>query len=110
MHALREIAIRIEGRYCWSLSRECIEQRLGLLQVDGVKSLGEPVVHLHQQRVGLSALALELPQATQAHGGAQFEGFCLLVTGHIEGVLKTRLGFVVIQTALSWVVLSCAQE
>src|SRR5262245_45416867 len=35
------------------------------------------------------AFALLLPQAAQAHGGAQLPGFGLLATGHGEGLLET---------------------
>jgi hypothetical protein len=56
------------------------------------------------------ALALALPQATAAYGGAPFERFGLLLTSHSEGVLKTNLGFVLIPTVLGWVALGCAQE
>src|SRR5712692_2990965 len=73
-----------------------VEQRLGILDVGGIKAFAEPVVDRRQQRAGLSALALALPQARQAHGGAEFEGFCLLLTRYVEGVLKTRLSFVLI--------------
>src|SRR5215468_8248949 len=52
---------------------QSVEQRFGLLEVGCIKPLGEPVVHLRQQRAGFGVLALALPQATQAHGGAQFE-------------------------------------
>ena len=48
--------------------RQCLQQRLGLLEVRGVKALGEPAVDRCQQRMGFGALALLLPQATQAHG------------------------------------------
>src|SRR5215510_6558686 len=44
-----------------ALSRELLPQRLGLLQVSGVKALGEPVVDRRQHIVGLCTLALLLP-------------------------------------------------
>src|SRR2546422_4808084 len=47
-----------------SASREILEQRLGLLQVHGLKTLGEPAIDRRQQRRGLSPLALLLPEAT----------------------------------------------
>lgn len=37
------------------------QQRLGFLEIGGVKPLGEPAVHWGQQGVGGSALALVLP-------------------------------------------------
>ena len=87
-----------------------VEQRLGVLKVGGIKAFGEPTIDRRQQRAGLSALAPALPQATQAHGGTQFEGFGLLLTRHVESVLKTCLGFLLISTALSCVALGFAQE
>src|SRR6266705_4185364 len=49
----------LSWRLChWSPSRECVEQGFGFLEVGGVKPLGEPVVDLRQQFVGLGALAL----------------------------------------------------
>ena len=48
--------------------RECLQQRLGLLEVCRVKALGELVIDRHEQFVCLGALALLLPQAAQAHG------------------------------------------
>src|SRR6266567_1332134 len=45
-----------------------VEQRLGLLESGGIKAFGEPAIDRSEQRAGLSALALALPQATQAHG------------------------------------------
>jgi len=72
--------------------RQRVQQRLRLLQVRGVKALGEPGVDRRQQRVGLGALALLLPQAAQTRGGAQLPRFGLLATGHIEGVTKVNSG------------------
>src|SRR6266851_7575150 len=44
--------------------------------------------------MGLSALALLLPEAHQAHGGAQLQRLRLLTAGDSEGLLETgfRLG------------------
>src|SRR5262249_9730366 len=51
----------------------------------GVKALGEPAIDWCQQLAGLDVLALLLPQARQAHGGAQFQRCRLLTAGHLEG-------------------------
>ena len=48
------------------LSRQCLQQCFGVLEVGGVKALGEPVVYRGQQVISFFALALLLPQATQA--------------------------------------------
>ena len=53
------------------LSRQLLQEYLGLLEVGGVKALGEPAVDRRQQRGGLRALPLLRPEATEAHGGAE---------------------------------------
>jgi hypothetical protein len=50
------------------MSGQLFEQRLGLLQVGGVKALGEPAVDWGQQLARLITLALLLPQVAQAYG------------------------------------------
>ena len=52
-------------------SYQLIEQRLGLLEVRRVKSLGELAIDLGQELAGFGTLALLLPQPTQAGGGPQ---------------------------------------
>jgi hypothetical protein len=48
-------------------------------------------------------LALGLPQSRQARGGAEFQGFSLLVAGDIEGLVETGFGFSVkVLSSLSW--------
>src|SRR5215475_2867849 len=46
-----------------------LQQRLGLLEVGGVKAFGEPAVDWRQQGMRFGAHALLLPEATEAHGG-----------------------------------------
>src|SRR5215471_1742313 len=65
--------------------RQRVQQRLRLLEVGGVKPLGEPAVDGCQQLVGFGPLALLLPEARKAHGGAQLPGFGLLAAGNGEG-------------------------
>jgi hypothetical protein len=54
-----------------SLLRQRLQERLRLLQVRGVKAFGEPAVDWRQEVMGCGPLALLLPQAGEAHGGAQ---------------------------------------
>ena len=54
-----------------SLLRQRLQERLGILQVSGVKALRKPAVDRGQEFVGLGPPALLLPQAGEAHGGAQ---------------------------------------
>ena len=50
--------------------RQRVQQRLGLLEVSGVKALGEPMVDGCQEVMGFLALALLLPQASQTRSGS----------------------------------------
>src|SRR6266571_7950261 len=77
-------------------SPQRLQQCLGLLEVSGVKTLGEPAVDLRQHLPGSVALALALPQATQAHGRSQFPRLGLLAAGNVEGLMKTGFGFSVV--------------
>jgi hypothetical protein len=74
--------------------RPRVKQCLRILQVSGVKPLGEPVVDRCQQVVGFLALALLLPQAAQARGSPQLPGLGLLAAGNGQGLLEAgfRLG------------------
>ena len=65
-----------------------VQQCLRLLQVSGVESLGEPAVDLGQEPARFKALALLLPEATEAHGGAQLQGFRPLAAGHVQSPLQ----------------------
>jgi hypothetical protein len=69
---------------------------LWLLQIRRVKSLSEPPINRRQQVVGVLAPALLLPQAGEAHGGAEFQGFGVLVAGDVEGFVETGFGLVFI--------------
>jgi hypothetical protein len=51
-------------------SGQLVQQGFCLLQVGGVKALGESGIDRRQQLSGFSALALLLPQPTEAHGYA----------------------------------------
>ena len=51
------------------LSPELLQQCFGLLEVRGVKALGEPAVDRRQQLVGLDTLVLLLPQVRQTVNG-----------------------------------------
>ena len=74
------------------LPSQFLQQRLGVLQIGGVKTLGEPAIDRREQLARCSALAVLLPQATQARGGAQLPGFGLLAAGNGEGLLEAGFG------------------
>src|SRR6516225_10446809 len=73
--------------------RQRVQQRLGLLEVGRVKALGEPAVDRCQQLASFGALALVLPEASQAGGGAQLPGFGVLALGYTDGVLEAGFSF-----------------
>ena len=74
------------------LSRQLLQQRLRVLEVGGVKALGEPAVDRRQQLLGLRPFALLLPQPAQAQRGAEFVGFGLLLLGNGQGLAQARFG------------------
>jgi hypothetical protein len=74
----------------WALSRASCEQPFGLLEISGVKALGEPAVDRCQHLIGFPALAL--PQPSQAQRRPQFAGFGSLVAGNGEGLLEAGCG------------------
>ena len=65
-------------------SGQLFEQRLGLLQVGGVKALGEPAVALSEQLAGFLGLALPLPQPSSAHYRPQLSRLRVLAAGQRE--------------------------
>src|SRR5947208_2206050 len=71
--------------------RQRVQQHPGFLQVGGVKALSEPAVNLRQQLAGFDALALLLPQATQAHRHPQLQRLGLLAASDVKGL--TKAGF-----------------
>ena len=88
--------------------RQRLQQRLRILQVSRIKTLGEPMVDWCQEVMGFLAFPLLLPQAGEAHRCTQLQGFGLLAASHVEGLLEARLGVGLIPTALDWVALFCA--
>ena len=75
------------------LCRQLLQQRLRLLQIARVKPLSEPAVDRSKQFARLLHLALVAPEACEAHGGAEFPGFCLLLTSDSERALKISFSF-----------------
>ena len=73
--------------------RQRLQQRLGLLEVSGIKALGEPMVDWCQEVMGFLAFALLLPESSETGSGSEFPGFGLLVLGDADGVLEAGFGF-----------------
>ena len=65
---------------------------LCLLQVGGVKTLGEPAIEGRDQLLDFVLLALLLPQLTQAYSRSQLPRFGLLAAGNGQGLLEARFG------------------
>src|SRR6516225_9504348 len=67
------------------LLSELVEQRLRLFEIGGVETLSEPAVDWGKNVAGFCVMALFAVQPCQAHGGAQFPEFCLLLPGDAQG-------------------------
>jgi hypothetical protein len=65
-----------------------LQQRLSLLEVDGVKALGEPAIDLRQELMRGLAQALVLPEPAQAHDRTQFKRLRPLTLGQRQGLLE----------------------
>src|SRR5262249_17473556 len=76
--------------------RQCLQQCLCLLQISGVKPLGEPGIDWCQEVMGFLAFPLLLPESSQAGGGTEFPGFRLLALGYRYGLLVAGFGFSVV--------------
>src|SRR5580693_2258763 len=82
---ISDIAICRRRAICGSSSsRQPVEQRLRVLQIARIEALGEPPVNRGQKFARLLHLALGAPEAGEAHGGAKFKGFSLLLTSDSE--------------------------
>ncbi len=61
-----------------------LQQRLRLLQIGGVKPLGEPAVDRGEEVAGFGGLALGVPEAGEVGGGTEFECSHFLDPGDID--------------------------
>ena len=57
------------GLHC---SRQLVEQRLSLFQVDGVEAFGEPAIDRREQVARFGVAALVTAEPGEARGGTQF--------------------------------------
>jgi hypothetical protein len=73
-----------------AISGQVVQQHFGLLQVGGVKALGEPAVDRRQQLAGFGKFALTLPQPSQTCRRPQFPGLRPLAAGIGEGFDDNR--------------------
>src|SRR5262249_36126530 len=75
------------------------------LQIARVKPLGKPPVNRSKQFARFPHLALVAPEACEAHGGAEFPGFGLLVASDGEGAPSPKFS-----PAFRYAVIRAAQE
>jgi hypothetical protein len=80
--------------------RQPFQQRLRVLQIARLEPFSEPAVNGSEQSVSLLRLALIAPEACEAHGGAEFPGFCLLSASGGECALEVCFGFWDVELAL----------
>ena len=76
-----------------SLGAQLCEKGFGFLEVSGPKAFREPGIDLCQELARLLALALLLPQPTQAHRCPQLQHLCLLAAGRVQRLLEQPLRF-----------------
>ena len=74
------------------LSGEIGQQRLGLLQICGVKALGEATIERGEEIAGCRAFTLAVPEQAQPDRGAEFKGPGPLAPGQGQSVLETGFG------------------
>ncbi len=77
----------------WLSGVQLIEQRLGLFQIERVKTFIEPAVDRSEQFAGLLRLSLIAPEPRHAHCSAEFKGLCLLLTRNRERALEISFCF-----------------
>src|SRR6185369_13383859 len=73
-------------------SGQLFHQRLGFLQVPGIKPFSEPAIGLCQHLVSFFLFAWLLLQTGQAYGCPELQRLRLLPTSYLDGCLKTRFG------------------
>src|SRR5215475_13584513 len=76
-----------------ALSMKLVEQGLGLSQVAGVKTFGEPIVDWGEKVTCRLPLALIVQKPRHAHGRTQFPRLCLLSSRNGQRMFEIRLRF-----------------
>ena len=74
-----------------AISSQLIEQRLCLLQIGGVETLGEPVVDGRYEVRRLPALVFPDQDPCQVRGGSEFEKARFLSAGYAQGIAQIFL-------------------
>ena len=73
--------------------RQLVHQHFRFPQIARAKPLSEPPVQRSQQFARLLQLALVAPEACEAHGGAEFPGFGLLLASDSKCAIKMLFCF-----------------
>jgi hypothetical protein len=76
-----------------TLRRQLLQQRLRFLQIARVVALREPPINRSKHLARLPHLALGAPEACEAHCGAEFPGFRVLLTSDGESAFEIHLTF-----------------
>src|SRR4051794_35204015 len=71
---------------------QLLQQQLGLLQVERIKSFGEPAVNGREKITGFAVPVLFAPEARQADRCLQFQELCALQLRYREGLMIASLG------------------
>src|SRR6202023_2813813 len=71
---------------------QLFQQRPGLLQVERVKSFGEPAIDRREKITGFAAPLLFAPEPRQADRCLQFQKLCALQLRYRERLMVTPLG------------------
>jgi hypothetical protein len=72
--------------------RQLLQQHLRLLQIERVEAFRKPAIHRSEQLASLLRFALVAPEACEAHGGAEFPRFGLLLASDSKGMGEMFFG------------------
>lgn len=76
-----------------ALSRQLFQERLRVLQIYRVETLGEPVVDLREHLSRFVVLPVFAKETTETRRGSKLERLGALLAGNLDGLPKARLGF-----------------
>ena len=85
---LQRVCRTVAGARLAGCLPQCVEQRLGVLEVCCVEALGEPVVHRCEQIVRLLPLAVLGPQPREVARGTQLQRPGALLARDFQGALQ----------------------
>jgi hypothetical protein len=78
---------------CGRQSRQLLEQRLRLLQIERIEAFGEPAIDGRKKIAGLIPFALIAVEPRHAYRRAHSPGLCLLLTGNGESTFEVPSAF-----------------